>query len=155
MRGVKWVYFSRQDTRFLINIFIMWEIDNITSNCEPQCKKYLVVIFLSLWFIVQKLYLFLLLLYLFHNRYIRALPFYGAYTQSSCRKLALDNIIERFYDFDQNRTRDCCFTNIFTWRLFPGMLQNHRVFLWWLTKNDDVIYDIDDGFGGRCLSPES
>ena len=50
--------------------------------------------------------------------------------------------------FWPNRTRDCCFTNIFPWRLIPGTLQNHRVFLWWLTKNGDVIYDIDDGLFG-------
>lgn len=66
-----------------------------------NARNTLLVIFLSLGFIVQKLYLFLLLRYLFHNRYIRALPFYVAYTQSSCRKLALANIIERFYDFDE------------------------------------------------------
>ncbi len=92
----------------------------MTSNCEPQCKKYLVVIFLSLWFIVQKLYLFLLLRYLFHNRYIRALPFYVAYTQSSCRKLALANIIERFYDFDEIKLAIAVLLTFSHEDFFPG-----------------------------------
>ena len=54
--------------------------------------------------------------------------------------------------FWQNLTRDCCFTNIFTWKLFPGTLQNHRVFLWWVTKNGDVIYDIDYGLNRFSIS---
>ena len=41
----------------------MWEIDNITSNCEPQCKKYFVGNFFVSNIIVQKMYLFLLLRY--------------------------------------------------------------------------------------------
>ena len=51
---------------------------------------------------------------------ISALPFYGAYTQSSCRKLALDNIIERFYDFDQIELAIAVLLTFSHEDLFPG-----------------------------------
>ena len=85
-----------------------------------NARNTLLVIFLSLGFIVQKLYLFLLLRYDLIYRYIRTLPFYGAYTQSSCRKLALDNIIERFYDFDQIELAIAVLLTFSHEDLFPG-----------------------------------
>ena len=98
----------------------MWERYNMTSNCEPQCKKYFVGDFFVSRIHCTKIVLIFITTLLFDIFAISALPFYGAYTQSSCQKLALDNIIERFYDFDQIELAIAVLLTFSHEDLFPG-----------------------------------
>ena len=85
-----------------------------------NARNNLLVISLSLTLLYKKCTYFYYYFIIWYNRYTGALPFYGAYTQSSCRKLALDNIIERFYDFDQIELAIAVLLTFSHEDLFPG-----------------------------------
>ncbi len=107
-------FIFQQDIRFLINTFIMWERYNMTSNCEPQCKKFFVgdffvsrihctkfvLIFITtLWFDIS-LYSYITLLWCVHPVFVP--------------KIGIRQYHRTILWFRQNLTRDCRFTNIFT-----------------------------------------
>ena len=121
----------------------------MTSNCEPQCKIFFVGdIFVSRIHCTKIVLIFITTL-LFDIIAILCITLLWCVHPVFVPKIGIRQYHRTILWFRQNLTRDCCCTNIFTWRLFPGTLQNHRVFLWRLTKNCDVIYDIDDGLSLR------
>ena len=85
-----------------------------------------------------------------------SIPVYDAYTQSLCQNLALDNIIESFYDFDKHAIMNLCKIIHENKMNISGVYQKNDKSFWFpdlvvyrmniqeyilFNPQDDIVYD--------------